>query len=1307
MALTTNAIEWLSQYLRGANLGGTVWVSSDEDCAYLFEGVAGLTVHCAKTAPGEGVLACSVVVTGAEPFLFEPALEAIAVSKARPVLCVYTGESETGLPSRLRDRILAMGYIEQVEDSGKNGFTVFLSADFDHKQHFDVASYWEKRYAAGRNSGSGSYGRLARFKARFLNAFVEENEVETVLELGCGDGAQLSLAQYPMYYGLDISQTVVDLCKKTFEFDPDKQFALYDPEAFRPQDWRADLALSLDVVYHLSNDGVYRHYLDHLFSASQRFVIVYSNSEEDYQVGVDESAGYVRFRDFISDVAEWYPDWHLVAAIPNRYPFSALNPTKTSFADFFVFEKTPADVGALDKERLLERFSIKKIINSLSVADENDLLVSKKQQEVDSRLKDAVKTLERVSKDSVTSREQVEKALGKRLEHAAQLAESAAVGRHGELLQLVSSSQLQLGKSVAELEQAVGAISPAFRSQLSALASAHQESEKRLLGEASKLSTRIEQVEGFVQCQNEQLLQKFERRLLAATLRLSERSGSSQPPSSSGYKALVGAADAALAKAKQESARLDGRVAMLEASTSYRLGKAFVDAIKRPGINTLKFPVRLLRALRRPSRKKSQSQAAASLEKARLSLSTLRAGLERSDDKSAGAAWVSGVSLGQEPFWLELAPPCGAAVNIEVALRCEGEKPSRRKGVVALIECLDQQGARVAGAPGKLAFSDRLDGYFKYVAHQDDIGLLHSFVPPDGTRYVLVGFRVFCPSIGDRYTLERVAVTAGATAFARPVDGQKIQRDVVPDAKPKPGFNPPSRQAQELSILGWPAPEEGDGPLVLAVMDEFTQACFSNELRLLQPRPDNWYALAEKYKPEFIFIESAWKGNYGSWQYRVADYANKPGQEIEHICQYAREKGIPTLFWNKEDPVHHQKFMCSAKLVDHIFTTDANMKGSYQAKTGNPNVHALPFAAQPALHKPAPLAGRKPRACFAGSWYGNRHAERGEAMRWLLQAANRHGLDIYDRNHGTGIFPFPEEYQAGIKGSLPYRELCDEYSRYRVFLNVNSVTESPTMFSRRVFELMACGTPVVSTYAKGIENLFESDAVWLVNSQDEADEALHTLMTDDAEWRRRSLAGIREVFARHTYAHRLKDILDCLGLESRVTADPAVALVTEAHSSDEFELLQSFARKQSYSRFQLGIACAQGLAEQSASLAGNITLLQPGQAASWLTEDQANTRLMGWLSPHHSYGEHYLRDLVNASLYQPEAAGWGKALGCDRFAYEGDALIGGTVWRENDFLQKILSTRPDERISRPDLFLADCDQFQPVSAPDQSVEAQP
>ncbi len=481
-------------------------------------------------------------------------------------------------------------------------------------------------------------------------------------------------------------------------------------------------------------------------------------------------------------------------------------------------------------------------------------------------------------------------------------------------------------------------------------------------------------------------------------------------------------------------------------------------------------------------------------------------------------------------------------------------------------------------------------------------------------------------------------------------------------------------------------------------MDEFTSGCFEQDVNLIQPRPDNWYALAEKYRPEFFFIESAWKGNYGSWQYRVADYTNKPGPEVAHICQYARKKGIPTLFWNKEDPVHHEKFMCSAKLVDHIFTTDANMKESYRAKTGNFSVHALPFAAQPALHKPAPLEGRNLRVCFAGSWYGNRHAERGEAMRWLLEAANPHGLDIYDRNYGTGIFPFPEEYQAGIKGSLPYKKLCDEYSRYRVFLNVNSVTDSPTMFSRRVFELMACGTPVVSTYAKGIENLFGSDVVWMVNSQEEANEALHTLMTDDVEWRRRSLAGIREVFAKHTYNHRLNDIFEKLDNETRIPTNSAILLVADAKSQAELEALNQFAQQQSYRHFRLGIECPEGFEGLASSLNDNVVLLQSDGKASWINQKQTEYPITGWLSPHSHYGEHYLRDLANASLYEPEATGWAKSEAQDRFAYDQPAMLAGALWKTSEFVAHYinfhLSGNPNANVQGSKLFVIDSDQFQ-------------
>ena len=42
---------------------------------------------------------------------------------------------------------------------------------------FDSAQYWRDRYRAGGNSGAGSYGRLAGFKAEIVNAFVREHDI--------------------------------------------------------------------------------------------------------------------------------------------------------------------------------------------------------------------------------------------------------------------------------------------------------------------------------------------------------------------------------------------------------------------------------------------------------------------------------------------------------------------------------------------------------------------------------------------------------------------------------------------------------------------------------------------------------------------------------------------------------------------------------------------------------------------------------------------------------------------------------------------------------------------------------------------------------------------------------------------------------------------------------------------------------------------------------------------------------------------------------------------------------------------------
>ena len=197
------------------------------------------------------------------------------------------------------------------------------------------AAYWESRYAGGGTSGSGSTGRLARFKAGVLNEFVATNSVESVIELGCGDGNQLALAEYPRYLGLDVSRSTLATCKQRFADDPTKSFVFSAPEVFAdPAHFlTAELALSLDVVYHLVEDAVFEAHMAALFGAATRFVAVYSSDHDE------PAHGHVRHRAFSAWVTANAPDWRPMLTVANPYPFDPSAPEQTSFADFHFFAK--------------------------------------------------------------------------------------------------------------------------------------------------------------------------------------------------------------------------------------------------------------------------------------------------------------------------------------------------------------------------------------------------------------------------------------------------------------------------------------------------------------------------------------------------------------------------------------------------------------------------------------------------------------------------------------------------------------------------------------------------------------------------------------------------------------------------------------------------------------------------------------------------------------------------------------------------------------------------------------------------------
>lgn len=163
------------------------------------------------------------------------------------------------------------------------------------------SDYWRKRYRLGGDSGAGSGGISADYKAQVLNRFVADQGIRDVVEFGCGDGRQLQLAQYPSYVGLDISAEAVERCRQTFAGDATKRFFVIGDHDTR----RADLALSLDVVFHLVEDSTYFAYLDQLFAAAARFVAIYSTVAPE----AGKTLRHVRHRAVAQDVAARFPDF--------------------------------------------------------------------------------------------------------------------------------------------------------------------------------------------------------------------------------------------------------------------------------------------------------------------------------------------------------------------------------------------------------------------------------------------------------------------------------------------------------------------------------------------------------------------------------------------------------------------------------------------------------------------------------------------------------------------------------------------------------------------------------------------------------------------------------------------------------------------------------------------------------------------------------------------------------------------------------------------------------------------------------------
>ena len=183
-------------------------------------------------------------------------------------------------------------------------------------EEFNSKKYWEDRYKSGGNSGDGSQGILANYKASIINEFVKNNNIQTVCELGCGN-VQFLLYDVPDFTGYDISEFIIEENKRKY-----KQFKF---TSSRNELSSYDLLLSLDVILHLMEEDIYQLYMNDLFRLSKKYIIIYSPDRDEIF-----SAPHNKYRKFSVDVPN---NFKLKILIENIYK------GELTQADFFIYER--------------------------------------------------------------------------------------------------------------------------------------------------------------------------------------------------------------------------------------------------------------------------------------------------------------------------------------------------------------------------------------------------------------------------------------------------------------------------------------------------------------------------------------------------------------------------------------------------------------------------------------------------------------------------------------------------------------------------------------------------------------------------------------------------------------------------------------------------------------------------------------------------------------------------------------------------------------------------------------------------------
>ena len=155
-----------------------------------------------------------------------------------------------------------------------------------------------RRNRAEASSPAQLAARVRRFKINFLNRFIRQNDIVSVIQFGTDDAKLMHRLKIGAHMIVDPSPRRLELCGA--------------PGQDMVAAGAADLTLSIDTIHLLNEDREYNAHIRNLFDTARTYVVIHGSEFGPAWAPVA--------RRFTAHVARYFPAWRLAAHVPMPFP---------------------------------------------------------------------------------------------------------------------------------------------------------------------------------------------------------------------------------------------------------------------------------------------------------------------------------------------------------------------------------------------------------------------------------------------------------------------------------------------------------------------------------------------------------------------------------------------------------------------------------------------------------------------------------------------------------------------------------------------------------------------------------------------------------------------------------------------------------------------------------------------------------------------------------------------------------------------------------------------------------------------------